>query len=123
MTFRRLQRLRYSIPGLDPLTVTATEKARADLFTYDQELSKMSTCKIILRWHLVEFESRARARRVKNVGNDTGEEEKIEDSEAELRGIQLRLESVCLIVDVYLNPNHHDLLNFFANGKYPYSYK
>ena len=57
------------------------------------------------------------------MGKDTREEDEIEDSEAELRRIQLRLESVCLIVDVYLNPNHHDLLNFFANGKYPYSYE
>lgn len=57
------------------------------------------------------------------MGKDTREEDEIEDSEAELRRIQLRLESVCLIVGVYLNPNHHDLLNFFANGKYPCSYE
>jgi hypothetical protein len=52
------------VPGLDLLTMTVTEKARADQFTYE-ELSQMSTGKIILRWHSVEFESRVRARKVK----------------------------------------------------------
>ena len=50
------------IPGLDLPTVTVTEKARADPFTYDEELCKMSTSKIILRWHSIEFESRVRVR-------------------------------------------------------------
>jgi hypothetical protein len=56
--------LQYT-PGLDLPTVTVTEKARADPFTYDEELCKMSTSKIILRWHSIEFESRVRARRAK----------------------------------------------------------
>jgi hypothetical protein len=50
------------------------------------------------------------------VGKDTGEEEETEDlKEAELRGIQLRLGSVCLIVGAYLSPDS------FVNGKCPYS--
>jgi hypothetical protein len=53
------------IPGLDLLTVTVTEKARADPFTFDEELSKMSTSRIILRWNLVKFESSVRAGRAK----------------------------------------------------------
>jgi hypothetical protein len=52
------------IPGLDLPAVAVTEKVRADPFTYE-ELSQMSTGKIILRWHSVEFESRVRARKVK----------------------------------------------------------
>ena len=56
--------LRY-VPGLDLLTVTVAEKSRADPFTFDEELSKMSTSKIILRWDSVEFESRVRAGRAK----------------------------------------------------------
>ena len=34
-------------------------------------------------------------------------------------GIQLRLKSVCLIVDVFFDLDHHDLLNCFANGNTP----
>ena len=49
------------IPGLDLPAVAVTEKVRADPFTYE-ELSQMSTGKIILRWHSVEFESRVRVR-------------------------------------------------------------
>jgi hypothetical protein len=41
--------------------VAVTEKVRAGPFTYEE----LSTGKIILRWHSVEFESRVRARKVK----------------------------------------------------------
>ena len=34
-------------------------------------------------------------------------------------GIQLKLKSVCLIVGVFFDLDHHDLLNCFANGNTP----
>jgi len=34
-------------------------------------------------------------------------------------GIQLRLKSVCLIVGVFFDLDHHDRLNCFANGSTP----
>jgi hypothetical protein len=48
-----------------PTNGDVIEKARADPFTFDEELSKMSTSKIILRWNSVEFESSVRAGRAK----------------------------------------------------------
>jgi hypothetical protein len=77
----------------------------------------MSTSRIILRRNSVEFQSRPKAGRAKVWDKDsTGEVGEIEDLKEAEKAQYTLASSVCLIVGVFFNLDHHDRLNGLANG-------